>query len=182
MFILIVGCGRVGSSVARAMLREGHEVSCLDEDPESHARLEVGLEKSWEDLGGQFTVGAGLETEALVAAGIERGRRLHRLDRRRQHQHRHRPDRPAPLRGADRDRPHPRPAAGRVVPAPGPAHGLPDPGRDRHAGERRARGRRVATARRTARRRGPRPCTSSSSARARSAGTWPASCSRRTTR
>jgi len=72
MFILIVGCGRVGSSVARAMLREGNEVSCLDEDPESHARLEVGLEKSWEDLGGQFTVGAGLETEALVAAGIEK--------------------------------------------------------------------------------------------------------------
>src|SRR5258707_11996686 len=71
MFILIVGCGRVGSSVARAMLREGHAVSCLDEDPESHARLEVGLDKSWEDLGGQFTVGAGLETEAPVAAGIE---------------------------------------------------------------------------------------------------------------
>ena len=72
MLILIVGAGRVGSSVARAMLAEGHEVSCLDEDPESHARLEVGLEKSWEDLGGQFTVGAGLESEALVAAGIER--------------------------------------------------------------------------------------------------------------
>ena len=72
MFILIVGCGRVGSSVARSMLSEGHEVSCLDEDPESHARLEVGLDKGWEDLGGQFTVGAGLETDALVAAGIER--------------------------------------------------------------------------------------------------------------
>ena len=71
MFILIVGCGRVGSSVARAMLQEGHEVSCLDEDPESHARLEVGLDKAWEDLGGRFTVGAGLETDALVAAGIE---------------------------------------------------------------------------------------------------------------
>ena len=71
MFILIVGCGRVGSSVARAMLREGNEVSCLDEDPESHARLEVGLEKSWEDLGGRFTVGAGLETDALVAAGTD---------------------------------------------------------------------------------------------------------------
>jgi len=72
MFILIVGCGRVGSSVARTMLREGHEVSCLDEDPESHARLEVGLDKGWEDLGGQFTVGAGLETDALLAAGIEK--------------------------------------------------------------------------------------------------------------
>ena len=72
MFVVIVGCGRVGSSVARAMLSEGHEVSCLDEDPESHARLEVGLDKGWEDLGGHFTVGAGLETDALVAAGIEK--------------------------------------------------------------------------------------------------------------
>jgi trk system potassium uptake protein len=72
MFILIVGCGRVGSSVARTMLREGHEVSCLDEDPESHTRLEVGLDRGWEDLGGMFTVGAGLEIDALVAAGIEK--------------------------------------------------------------------------------------------------------------
>ena len=72
MFVLIVGCGRVGSSVARSMLRAGNEVSCVDEDPEAHARLEVGLESSWEDAGGQFTVGTGLETDALVAAGIEK--------------------------------------------------------------------------------------------------------------
>ena len=71
MFILIVGCGRVGSSVARAALRDGHTVSCLDEDPESHARLELDLDQSWEDLGGQFTVGTGLELEALTEAGIE---------------------------------------------------------------------------------------------------------------
>jgi len=72
MFLLIVGAGRVGSSVARAMLRDGHEVSCLDEDPESLARLEIGLERPWEDAGGQFTVGTALEIEALRAAGIER--------------------------------------------------------------------------------------------------------------
>jgi trk system potassium uptake protein TrkA len=72
MFIVIVGAGRVGSSLARAMLRDGHEVSCLDEDPESHARLEVGLERSWEDSGGQFTVGTGLEIEALEASGVDR--------------------------------------------------------------------------------------------------------------
>jgi trk/ktr system potassium uptake protein len=72
MFILIVGCGRVGSSVARAMLQEGHEVSCLDEDPESHARLELGMDQSWEDLGGQFTVGTALEVDALREAGIEK--------------------------------------------------------------------------------------------------------------
>jgi len=72
MFVLIVGCGRVGSSVARTMLKEGHEVSCLDEDPEAHARLEVNLEKSWEDSGGSFTVGTALESEALRQAGIEK--------------------------------------------------------------------------------------------------------------
>jgi trk system potassium uptake protein TrkA len=53
------------------MLRDGHQVSCLDEDPEAHARLEIGLEKSWEDVGGQFTVGTALEIEALKEAGIE---------------------------------------------------------------------------------------------------------------
>lgn len=72
MFVLIVGAGRVGSSVARSMLSEGHEVSCLDEDPESHARLEIGLDRPWEDMGGHFTVGTALELEALTAAGIER--------------------------------------------------------------------------------------------------------------
>jgi trk system potassium uptake protein TrkA len=72
MFIVIVGAGRVGSSLARAMLKDGHEVSCLDEDSESHARLEVGLERSWEDSGGHFTVGTGLEIEALEAAGVDR--------------------------------------------------------------------------------------------------------------
>lgn len=72
MFILIVGCGRVGSTVARRSLQAGHTVSCLDEDAESHARLELGLDEPWEDLGGHFTVGTGLEIDALVAAGIEK--------------------------------------------------------------------------------------------------------------
>jgi trk system potassium uptake protein TrkA len=72
MFVLIVGAGRVGSTVARNMLRDGHEVSCLDEDPESHARLEISLDKPWEDMGGHFTVGTALEIEALTAAGIDR--------------------------------------------------------------------------------------------------------------
>ena len=71
MFVLIVGAGRVGSSLARTMLEDGHDVSCLDEDPESHARLEIGLEKGWEDSGGHFTVGTALEVEALEAAGID---------------------------------------------------------------------------------------------------------------
>ncbi len=72
MFVLIVGCGRVGSTVAKKMLEEGHEVSVLDEDPEAIAQLERGSERSWEDLGGSFTVGTALETDALMEAGIER--------------------------------------------------------------------------------------------------------------
>ena len=70
MMVLIVGAGRVGSAVARSALRAGHDVSILDEDPLSHERLEVGMDTSWEDGGGRFTVGTALEVEALEAAGI----------------------------------------------------------------------------------------------------------------
>jgi trk system potassium uptake protein len=71
MFILIVGAGRVGSSVARSALSAGHTVSVLDEDPLSHERLEVGLDTTWEEAGGRFTVGHALEVDALVEAGIQ---------------------------------------------------------------------------------------------------------------
>jgi trk system potassium uptake protein TrkA len=72
MFILIVGAGRVGSSVARSALAAGHTVSVLDEDPLSHERLDSGMETSWEDAGGLFTVGHAIEFEALEEAGIGR--------------------------------------------------------------------------------------------------------------
>jgi trk system potassium uptake protein TrkA len=64
-FILIVGAGRVGSQVARTTLGAGHEVSVLDEDPLSHERLDSGMDTTWEDAGGRFTVGHGLEIAAL---------------------------------------------------------------------------------------------------------------------
>jgi trk system potassium uptake protein TrkA len=69
--ILIVGAGRVGSAVARTMLQAGHEVSILDEDPLSHERLDSGMDTTWEDAGGRFTLGHGLEIDALREAGIE---------------------------------------------------------------------------------------------------------------
>jgi trk system potassium uptake protein TrkA len=71
MFVLIVGCGRVGSRIARRMMAAGHEVSVLDENAESHALLEYGLEQPWEEMGGRFTVGTALEIDALIEAGIE---------------------------------------------------------------------------------------------------------------
>jgi trk system potassium uptake protein TrkA len=72
VFVLIVGAGRVGSSVARTALAAGHEVSVLDEDPLSHERLDAGLTTTWEEAGGQFTVGTAIEVEALMEAGIDR--------------------------------------------------------------------------------------------------------------
>jgi trk system potassium uptake protein TrkA len=70
MFILIVGAGRVGSAVAREALASGNTVSVLDEDPLSHERLEVGLDTTWEEAGGRFTVGHAMEIDALTEAGI----------------------------------------------------------------------------------------------------------------
>ncbi|MGZ4174221.1 MAG: potassium channel family protein [Solirubrobacteraceae bacterium] len=71
MFILIVGAGRVGSAVAKKALAAGHQVSVLDTDPLSHERLDKDAATSWEDAGGRFTVGAALELDGLVEAGIE---------------------------------------------------------------------------------------------------------------
>jgi trk system potassium uptake protein len=71
MFVLIVGCGRVGSAIAKRMIKGGHEVSVLDESEEAHALLDHDLDQTWEDSGGRFTVGTALEVEALDAAGIQ---------------------------------------------------------------------------------------------------------------
>ena len=71
MFVLIVGCGRVGSSIAHSMLAEGHEVSVVDEDAEAIALLDRDADASLEERGGRFTEGTALEIDALLAAGIE---------------------------------------------------------------------------------------------------------------
>ena len=63
MKLLIVGCGRVGSSIARNMADDGHDVSVIDEDPEALQRLP----ESWP---GRFLHGHGLDTEVLVDGGI----------------------------------------------------------------------------------------------------------------
>jgi trk system potassium uptake protein len=63
MKLLIVGCGRVGSSIAREMADDGHDVAVIDEDPEALQRLP----ESWP---GRFLHGHGLDTEVLVEGGI----------------------------------------------------------------------------------------------------------------
>ena len=62
--IVIVGCGRVGSTLARTMSAEGHEVSVVDELVASFGRL-------GEDFQGQMVVGSGIDEEVLRRAGIE---------------------------------------------------------------------------------------------------------------
>jgi trk/ktr system potassium uptake protein len=64
MKLLIVGCGRVGSALALRMTSEGHDVTVIDEDPESLGRLP-------EDWPGRFVQGHGLDLSVLVDAGIE---------------------------------------------------------------------------------------------------------------
>jgi trk system potassium uptake protein TrkA len=71
VFILIVGCGRVGSAVAKRALAAGQEVSVMDSDPLSHERLDKDQMTTWEDSGGRFTVGTALEIDGLIEAGIE---------------------------------------------------------------------------------------------------------------
>jgi trk system potassium uptake protein TrkA len=62
--IVIVGCGRVGSTLARQMVAEGHDVSIVDENVSAFGRL-------GEDFGGQMVVGSGIDEEVLRRAGIE---------------------------------------------------------------------------------------------------------------
>ena len=71
MNVVIVGAGRVGSAVARWAQGEGYQVSVLDEDPLSQERLSPDGTTSWEDAGGQFTVGTALEIDALEESGMD---------------------------------------------------------------------------------------------------------------
>jgi trk system potassium uptake protein TrkA len=61
---IVVGCGRVGSSVARRLAREGWEVTAVDETDAALARL-------GEDWAGGFVVGHGMDLKVLRSAGIE---------------------------------------------------------------------------------------------------------------
>ncbi len=64
MKVVVVGCGRVGSSVALALAREGWDVSVVDEKEEALARL-------GENWRGSFIVGHGMDVGGLRRAGIE---------------------------------------------------------------------------------------------------------------
>ena len=60
----MIGCGRVGSSIARQLLSEGWEVTAVDEKEDALARLGEG----WP---GEFVLGHGMDVDVLRRAGIE---------------------------------------------------------------------------------------------------------------
>jgi trk/ktr system potassium uptake protein len=64
MKAIVVGCGRVGSSIALQLDREGWDVVAIDEKEEALNRLG----SRW---GGGFIVGHGMDIDVLRAAGIE---------------------------------------------------------------------------------------------------------------
>jgi trk system potassium uptake protein TrkA len=61
---IVVGCGRVGSSIALQLAREEWDVTAIDEKEEALQRL-------GDHWGGGFVVGHGMDTEILRKAGIE---------------------------------------------------------------------------------------------------------------
>lgn len=65
MYILIIGCGIIGSSLAKALVMEEHEVLVIDKDVSRCEALE-------EDLGSITINGDGCEADVLSAAGINR--------------------------------------------------------------------------------------------------------------
>jgi trk system potassium uptake protein TrkA len=59
---MIVGCGRVGSTLAKLLLAEGHEVVVIDENPASFKRLGT-------HFSGNVEVGTGIDYDVLKRAG-----------------------------------------------------------------------------------------------------------------
>jgi len=62
MKAIVIGCGRVGASVALGLSSDGWEVAVVDVDEEALLRL-----GGWR---GRFVVGHGLDTSVLESAGI----------------------------------------------------------------------------------------------------------------
>jgi trk system potassium uptake protein TrkA len=64
MKLIVIGCGRVGSTIAKRFAAEGWDVTAVDEKEEALGRL-------GDDWRGGFVVGHGMDTDVLRRAGIE---------------------------------------------------------------------------------------------------------------
>ncbi|QGP93727.1 Glutathione-regulated potassium-efflux system protein KefC [Neomoorella glycerini] len=62
MKIIIIGCSRLGASLANLLAAQGHEVSVIDPKAEALERLD-------HDFPGQTFIGVGIDLELLASAG-----------------------------------------------------------------------------------------------------------------
>lgn len=65
MHVVIMGCGRVGSTLARDLTGRGHSVAVIDQNPEAFRRLD-------KDFDGKTVTGVGFDRTVLAEAGINR--------------------------------------------------------------------------------------------------------------
>ncbi len=63
MNVVILGCGRVGATLASMMDKQGYKVSVIDVSNDSFRRLDP-------DFGGETFVGNGVDEDVLIRAGI----------------------------------------------------------------------------------------------------------------
>ena len=64
MKLIVIGCGRVGSTIAKRFASEDWDVTAVDEN-------ETALSRLGENWTGGFIVGHGMDTAVLRQAGIE---------------------------------------------------------------------------------------------------------------
>jgi len=64
MYIVIVGCGRLGAQLATKLSEEGHDVAVVDHDPDNFSRLT-------DEFNGATITGVEFDMEVLKSAGIE---------------------------------------------------------------------------------------------------------------
>ncbi|MBO3748095.1 TrkA family potassium uptake protein [Streptosporangiaceae bacterium NEAU-GS5] len=64
MHIVIMGCGRVGSTLAHILEDGGHSVAIIDRDPQAFRRLRAGFR-------GRRVTGIGFDRDVMEEAGIE---------------------------------------------------------------------------------------------------------------
>ncbi|GAB3925410.1 TrkA family potassium uptake protein [Kribbella albertanoniae] len=64
MHVVIMGCGRVGSTLARNLEKRGHTVAIIDQSADSFRRLSPNFT-------GRTVTGMGFDREVLIDAGIE---------------------------------------------------------------------------------------------------------------
>ena len=64
MKVVILGCGRVGSTMATSMSREGHDVTIIDMNPDSFRRLGKGF-------AGKMVTGNGIDEDTLRRSDVE---------------------------------------------------------------------------------------------------------------